>query len=100
MIAPKVISHVGPVAYDYSTNTSPDIITAVPVFALQEGAKVRVTDLELSTVGLTGRILRFDATVAPRGAWVVAHDNPQPASRGHRTVPPVAVYYTSEIEVL
>lgn len=100
MIAPHIVSRVAPVPYDFTGRTHPDIITEVPVFPLHPGVAVRVSDLDLSTVGLTGRIVRFDAGIAPRGAWVVEHDNPQSPARGKRTVPATAVYYSSEIEVL
>lgn len=100
MIAPHVVSRVQATTHDYTQRTSPDLITAVPVFALQPGAQVRVTDVELAAVGLTGRIVAFDGSVPPRGAWVVEHDNPQPASRGKRTIPARAMYYSSEIEVM
>jgi hypothetical protein len=69
MIAPKLVPHVQPTGRDYSGNTSPDLITAVPAHAEavaddREAGRIAVSALVLSAAGIAAALLLLALTIA------------------------------------
>jgi hypothetical protein len=69
MIAPKLVSRVQPTGRDYFGNTSPDLITAVPVHAEavaddRQAGRVTVGAVILSAAGIAAALLLLALTIA------------------------------------